>query len=59
MVLPLTSLGRSPFSLLNCFDKLEVAEFTAKTLISTKNIGEAIKISDEEVEAINVAFNLN
>lgn len=45
-------------SLLNCFDKLEVADFTAKTLIDTKNIGQAIRISDEEVLVINKAFNL-
>ncbi|GHU99633.1 L-fuculose-phosphate aldolase [Clostridia bacterium] len=45
-------------SLLNCFDKLEVSEFTAKTLISAKNIGEPVKISDAEVLEINKAFNL-
>ena len=45
-------------SLLNCFDKLEVSDFTAKTLISTKNIGEPVRISDEEVLEINKAFNL-
>lgn len=46
-------------SLINCFDKLEVADFTAKTLISSKMIGEAVRISDKEVEEINKAFNLN
>lgn len=45
-------------SLLNCFDKLEVSDFTAKTLIATKNIGKAVRISDDEVKAINAAFNL-
>ena len=45
-------------SLLDCFDKLEVAEFTAKTLISTRSIGQAVKISDEEVKEINEAFNI-
>lgn len=45
-------------SLLNCFDKLEVADFTAKTLISAKKIGEAVRISDKEVADINKAFNL-
>jgi L-fuculose-phosphate aldolase len=44
--------------LLNCFDKLEVADFTAKTLISAKKIGEAVRISDNEVQQINKAFNL-
>lgn len=45
-------------SLLNCFDKLEVADFTAKTIIATKNIGQPIRISDQEVLDINKAFNL-
>lgn len=45
-------------SMLNCFDKLEVADFTAKTIISTKSIGKAVRISDKEVADINAAFNL-
>ncbi|MDD4003452.1 MAG: class II aldolase/adducin family protein [Clostridia bacterium] len=45
-------------SLLNCFDKLEVADFTAKTIISAKNIGKTVRISDDEVNEINIAFNL-
>ena len=45
-------------SMLNCFDKLEVSEFTAKTLISVKSIGEPVRISDAEVRDINKAFNL-
>ncbi|MCL2751373.1 MAG: class II aldolase/adducin family protein [Firmicutes bacterium] len=45
-------------SLINCFDKLEVSEFTAKTLIAVKSIGDPARISDKEVEDINKAFNL-
>lgn len=45
-------------SLLNCFDKLEVADFTARTIISARSIGAAVRISDEEVLEINKAFNL-
>jgi L-fuculose-phosphate aldolase len=45
-------------SLINAFDRLEVAEFTANTIIHAKMIGEIVMISDKEVEDINVAFNL-
>jgi L-fuculose-phosphate aldolase len=45
-------------SLINAFDRLEVAEFTANTIIHAKMIGEIVMISDKEVEDINKAFNL-
>lgn len=45
-------------SLIKAFDRLEVAEFTAKTVINAKSIGEIKSISDEEIETINKAFNL-
>ncbi len=45
-------------SILNCFDRLEVSDFTAKTLIATKSIGKAVRISDKEVEDIKRDFNL-
>jgi len=45
-------------SLLNAFDRLEVLEYTAKSIISSKAIGEIVKINDEEVEDINKAFKL-
>ncbi len=45
-------------SLLNCFDKLEVAEFTAQTLIESKLLGTAVKISDQEVATIKKVFKL-
>lgn len=45
-------------SLINAFDRLEVAEFTANTIIHAKMIGEIVMISDKEVDDINKAFNL-
>ena len=45
-------------SLINAFDRLEVAEFTANTIIHAKLIGDIVKISDKEVDDINKAFNL-
>lgn len=45
-------------SLINAFDRLEVAEFTANTIIHAKMIGDIVMINDEEVEDINKAFNL-
>ncbi len=46
-------------SLTNAFDRLEVMEYSAKSLIQAKSIvGDVIKISDEEVEEIERVFNL-
>lgn len=45
-------------TLINAFDRLEVAEFTANTVIHAKMIGDIVMISDSEVEDINKAFNL-
>ena len=45
-------------TLINAFDRLEVAEFTANTIIHAKMIGDIVMISDKEVEDINKAFNL-
>lgn len=46
-------------SLIKAFDVLEVAEFTANTIIHAKLIGDIVKISDKEVADINKAFNLD
>ncbi len=46
-------------NLINAFDRLEVAEFTANTIIHAKLIGNIVLIGDAEVEEINKAFNLN
>ncbi len=45
-------------SLLNAFDRLEVAEFTAKSIIAARNLGEIVHIHDDEIEDINKAFQL-
>ena len=45
-------------TLINAFDRLEVAEFTANTIIHAKQIGDIVMITDKEVEDINKAFNL-
>ena len=46
-------------TLINAFDRLEVAEFTANTVIHAKMIGNIVMINDKEVEDINKAFHLN
>ena len=46
-------------SLLNAFDRLEVMEYSAKSLVEVSAIGgKIVKISDDEVKEIEVAFNL-
>jgi len=45
-------------SLLNAFDRLEVAEYSAKAIIASKYIGDIININDKEVADIEKAFNL-
>lgn len=45
-------------SLLNAFDRLEVAEYSAKALVFSKNIGEMVAINDSQIEEIKEAFHL-
>jgi L-fuculose-phosphate aldolase len=45
-------------SLMNAFDRLEVAEFTAKSIIASRELGGIVHISDEEISDINAAFRL-
>ncbi len=45
-------------SLINAFDRLEVTEYTAKSIISSKHLGDIVKISEDQVEEINQAFHL-
>ena len=46
-------------SLLNAFDRLEVMEYSAKSLVEAVSLGgEVIKINPEEVKEIEVAFKL-
>ena len=44
--------------LLQTFDRLEVAEFSAKSLIMAAPIGELKPITDNEVEDLRVAFHV-
>jgi L-fuculose-phosphate aldolase len=45
-------------SLINAFDRLEVTEYTAKSIILSSHVGDIIKISQNQVEEINEAFHL-
>ncbi len=45
-------------TLLHAFDRLEVAEYSARALISTRELGEVVAINDEQVATINKAFGL-
>jgi len=42
--------------LLQTFDYLEVAEFSAKSLVLAASLGEMVPISDEQVEDLRKAF---
>jgi len=46
-------------SLLDAFDRLEVCEATANSIIAARDIGEMVHISDEEIKEIDEAFGLN
>ncbi len=45
-------------SLLNAFDRLEVAEYSAKALIASKSLGQVVVINNEQISEIEKAFNL-
>ncbi len=45
-------------ALLQTFDRLEVAEFTAKSLIMAQPLGKLQPINDREVEELRVAFHV-
>ncbi|MHB8964004.1 MAG: class II aldolase/adducin family protein [Saccharofermentanales bacterium] len=46
-------------SLLNAFDRLEVAEFTARSILGSVDLGDIIHISAQEIQEIDAAFGLN
>lgn len=46
-------------SVLNAFDRLEVAEFSAKSLIDTIVLGQHVPIGDNEISALEAAFSLD
>ena len=45
-------------SLLNAFDRLEVAEATAHSILAARELGNLVHFSDKDIEEINNAFNL-
>lgn len=45
-------------TIVKAFDRLEVTEVTANTLITAKNMGNCTKISDCEIDKIDKTFNL-
>ena len=45
--------------ILNAFDRLEVAEFSAKSLIDSAEIGALVPIGAEEIRDLEKAFSLN
>lgn len=45
-------------SLLNAFDRLEVAEYSAKAIINAQSLGSMVKIDDSEIDRIIDAFHL-
>lgn len=44
--------------LLNAFDRLEVAEYSAKAIIAAKDLGDVVAINDKEINEIEDAFKL-
>ena len=44
-------------NLINAFDKLEVMEYSAKAIVSSKALGNIVSITDEEVKDLREAFN--
>jgi L-fuculose-phosphate aldolase len=46
-------------SLINAFDRLEVAEYSAKAVISAKNLGSIVTIDNEKITSLEKAFHLD
>ncbi|MFW6270899.1 MAG: class II aldolase/adducin family protein [Bacillota bacterium] len=45
-------------NMINTFDKLEVAEFSAKSIISANQIGEIVNINQEQIDSLEKAFDM-
>lgn len=45
-------------SLINAFDRLEVAEYSAKAIIACRRLGDIVAIDDEKIVQLEKAFNL-
>lgn len=46
-------------ALLSAFDRLEVAEFTARSIIASRSLGDIVHMHDGEIAEINAAFRLD
>jgi L-fuculose-phosphate aldolase len=46
-------------SLLNAFDRLEVAEYSARALVYAKNLGQMVAINEKQLKDIKEAFKLS
>ena len=44
-------------SLINAFDKLEVMEYSAKAIVSSKVLGDIVAITDDEIKDLRAAFH--
>lgn len=44
-------------SLINAFDKLEVMEYSAKAIVSSKVLGDIVAITDDEIKDLREAFH--
>ncbi|MFD2117329.1 class II aldolase/adducin family protein [Paenibacillus yanchengensis] len=45
-------------SLLNTFDRLEVAEYSAKSILAAQALGDIVHIDEQRIDDLKVAFNL-
>lgn len=45
-------------TLIQAFDRLEVSEFTANTILHARRIGDIVKITPQEIEDLDIAFHL-
>ncbi|MDP1531168.1 MAG: class II aldolase/adducin family protein [Rhodoferax sp.] len=45
-------------TLLSTFDRLEVAEYSAKAIISARSLGEIVSINDHQISELEIAFHL-
>lgn len=59
MILENDSLMFGGATLLNAFDRLEVAEYSAKAIIAARELGEIVAIDGPQVEELVAAFNLD
>jgi L-fuculose-phosphate aldolase len=59
VILENDSLMFAGSTLLNAFDRLEVAEYTAKAIIAARELGEIVAIDEPQVDELVAAFKLD